>query len=238
MVPPSRKPALGRRTNTAVAELDANVPRWAGITEPSTVITNLLLGALAFVLAVRLGYAAAADRRAAALGITAGLLATSVASTLGACAHGIDPCAAPTRRAVFWRASLHTAGLAGAATLVSVAFFATRGTMRTALFALAAVKLGVYTWAVARRPEFRITAADYGSAFAVLFIAAAVAGVLWQSPGARWLIAGVIVSLVAGVVQWRRLGVHRHFNHNDLFHVIQMAALYLFYRGGALLVDR
>ena len=53
-----------------------------------------------------------------------------------------------------------------------------------------------------------------------------------------WLIAGVLVSLVAGIVQARRLALHRHFNHNDLYHVIQMAALYAFYRGGALLVDR
>ena len=53
-----------------------------------------------------------------------------------------------------------------------------------------------------------------------------------------WLVGGVLVSLVAGVVQARRLGVHRHFNHNDVYHVIQVIALFLFYRGGALLVDR
>ena len=53
-----------------------------------------------------------------------------------------------------------------------------------------------------------------------------------------WLITGVLVSLVAAIVQARRLALHRHFNHNDLYHVIQMAALYAFYRGGAVLVDR
>jgi hypothetical protein len=52
------------------------------------------------------------------------------------------------------------------------------------------------------------------------------------------LTGGVLVSLVAGLVQARRVGLHRHFNHNDLFHVIQMVGLYLYYRGGALLVDR
>jgi uncharacterized membrane protein len=53
-----------------------------------------------------------------------------------------------------------------------------------------------------------------------------------------WLIVGVLLSLVAGIVQARRLALHRQFNHNDLYHVIQMGALYAFYRGGALLVDR
>jgi len=36
----------------------------------------------------------------------------------------------------------------------------------------------------------------------------------------------------------RHIAPHRYFNHTDLCHVIQMVALYLFFRGGALLVDR
>ena len=34
-----------------------------------------------------------------------------------------------------------------------------------------------------------------------------------------------------------RLTLHTHFNHNDLFHLIQIPALYLFLRGGLLLTD-
>lgn len=32
-------------------------------------------------------------------------------------------------------------------------------------------------------------------------------------------------------------GLHRHFNHNDIFHVVQMLSLYLLYRGGLELTD-
>jgi hypothetical protein len=62
--------------------------------------------------------------------------------------------------------------------------------------------------------------------------------VRWRVDAAGWIVAGVLVSLVAGLLQARRVGWHRHFNHNDLFHVIQMIAVYLLYRGGTLLVDR
>jgi hypothetical protein len=31
--------------------------------------------------------------------------------------------------------------------------------------------------------------------------------------------------------------LHRHFNHNDLYHVIQVAAMLLFYRGARRLTD-
>ena len=91
---------------------------------------------------------------------------------------------------------------------------------------------------LAREPEFRVAAADYGGALAILLAGAAYEMFRRRAPGMMWLIGGVLESLVAGIVQARRLALHRQFNHNDLYHVIQMAALYAFYRGGALLVDR
>jgi hypothetical protein len=38
-------------------------------------------------------------------------------------------------------------------------------------------------------------------------------------------------------VQITELAPHRRFNHNDLYHVIQIVALYLFHHGGLVLVD-
>ena len=46
------------------------------------------------------------------------------------------------------------------------------------------------------------------------------------TPAAWWLTAGVGVSVVAGAIQAFRLAPHSRFNHNDLFHVVQMVALY------------
>src|SRR5574338_1111922 len=133
MVSPPRE-AAGGRSLTAGPEREGgpDLPRWAGITEPSTVLTNLVLAGLSFVLAARLGYAAAADRRAAALAIAAALLATSMSAALGACAHAADPLVMPGRRMICWRASLHVIGLVSAATVASIAFFAARGPVRTA----------------------------------------------------------------------------------------------------------
>jgi general stress protein CsbA len=166
------------------------------------------------------------------------LFATALAAFIGALAHGTDPARDEALRERFWRGALYATGLVGAATVASVAFFAARGSTRTAILAFAAIKLVVFIVRVARQPEFRIAAADYGGALAIVLVGAAYMAVRRQAPGMTWLIAGVLVSLVAGIVQARRLALHRHFNHNDLYHVIQMAALYAFYRGGVLLVDR
>jgi len=209
-----------------------------GITEPTTVATNVVLAGLAFLLGARLGYGAAAEGSASGSFLGLGMLATAVGAAFGAAAHGLDPRSDREQRERCWGASLYALGFAGAATIASVAFFAARGSIRTAILVVAGLKLLAYLVRVARRPEFRVAAADYGSALAVLLAAALYVYARWHAAGMGWLIAAVAVSLVAGLVQVRRIAFHRHFNHNDLFHVIQMVALYLFFRGGALLVDR
>jgi uncharacterized membrane protein len=52
---------------------------------------------------------------------------------------------------------------------------------------------------------------------------------LWKWNGA--ILAGVAVSIVGALVQASGFRLHEHFNHNDLYHVIQVAALVLLYRG-------
>jgi hypothetical protein len=42
---------------------------------------------------------------------------------------------------------------------------------------------------------------------------------------------GVSVSVLAAVVQQSGWSLHQHFNHNDLYHVIQAVGVWLLYRG-------
>ena len=214
-----------------MADDGAELPRWGGVTEPTTVATNVVLAGLAFVFAARLASRSAAESSAAGGWLAVAFLATGLAALIGALAHGTDPARDEALRERFWRGALYATGLIGAATVASAAFFAARGSARTAILALAAIKLGVFLYRVARQPEFRIAAADYGGALAIVLVGAAYEMLRRRAPGMAWLIAGVLVSLVAGIVQARRLALHRHFNHNDLYHVIQIAAMALFYRG-------
>jgi hypothetical protein len=217
---------------------DDALPRWGGITEPMTVFTNIVLGGFALILAARLGVHSAAEGVRAASALAGGLLATAIAAMLGAVAHGLDPRTDAVARERMWRGALYATGFIGAGTVASVAFFAARGSTRTAILTFAALKLVVYLVNVTRRPEFRIAVADYAGALAILLAGAAYGMIRWHLAAAPWLIAGVAVSLIAGLVQARRVALHRHFNHNDLYHVIQMVGLYMFYRGGVMLVDR
>lgn len=59
-----------------------------------------------------------------------------------------------------------------------------------------------------------------------------------REPCVRWLLGGLAASIFAATLLVFRVGLAEHFNHNDLYHVIQLAAFYLFYRGASQLQDR
>ena len=79
--------------------------------------------------------------------------------------------------------------------------------------------------------EFIWVVIDSGSA--LLFVA--VLHTIKRDAAWRWMVGGVALSVVAVGVQVAQLAPHPQFNHNDLYHVIQIAALWLLYRGARLL---
>ena len=46
------------------------------------------------------------------------------------------------------------------------------------------------------------------------------------------------MSFLAAAVQVNEIALHQYVNHNDLYHLIQMSGMYLFYRGALILKDR
>jgi hypothetical protein len=57
----------------------------------------------------------------------------------------------------------------------------------------------------------------------------------WNDRASRWIAAGVLTAVVAGLVQFSGWREGNPPDNNDVFHVIQMAAMYFLYRGGTLL---
>lgn len=50
--------------------------------------------------------------------------------------------------------------------------------------------------------------------------------------GRRWLAIGYGITIVGVMLLVTKVSFHQHFNHNDLYHVVQMGGLYGVYRGG------
>lgn len=204
------------------------------ISEPMTMATDYLMGALALWLGARLWRSPESGGGRARRWLAAALFALAGAAFLGGSAHGFALHLGEISSRVVWTLTELVVGGASFA-LLAAAFHATlRAAARGPALALAALQLGIYAVWILDHDDFVWVIADYGGAMLVVL-----ALMLWRRrrPGALWIAAGIVVSFAAAAIQQSGLTLHAHFNHNDLYHVVQMGALGLLYAGGSRLRD-
>jgi hypothetical protein len=173
--------------------------------EPMTLATDLMLTVAALIFSARLWRV----HRIWALAF----LFTAAGSFFGGMHHGFAPQLTPMAALLLWKATLFSIGIAS--------FFLLAGSNRK-LAIVAVVKLIVYiSWMIVH-DDFMYVIIDYGLTLLIV-------GIVVRN---RWVIASIVVSVIGAIVQQSGFALHRHFNHNDLYHVIQLLALWLLYRGG------
>jgi hypothetical protein len=206
------------------------------ISEPATMVTDFVIAAICVVFAVSLGRGV--ESVASARGLWAlSFACTAIAAGTGGVVHGFALHLAPTAKDRLWKATQYVLGLTGLAMLAAaVSAFVPPPAARWLIVASVA-KFALYAAALGRRDDYAIVVVDYGLSMIAVAALAAAGWARQGAPAAPWLVAGVAVSGAAAAVQLKRVAPHPRFNHNDLYHVIQVVALYLFYRGGILLVD-
>ena len=192
------------------------------ISEPMTQATDYLLGAVTAWLCVSLWKQRESQRSRLCWTIAFGALA--LGALLGGTWHGL------LQSGLLWKATVLTIGVASFAMLVATALAVLSGAPRTVLLVLAGVKFLFYATAMLIRDEFIVFVIDSGVTFAVV-----AALHLWRFNS--WILAGLAVSVIAALAQASGAAPHRYFNHNDLYHVIQIGAMVLFYRGARRLTD-
>jgi uncharacterized protein DUF6962 len=200
--------------------------------EPTTFATDLALSALSIACAVALVRRTRANGSPAAGWLAAALAFAGVAALAGGLAHGFGPEMAPSAADALWRATLHAGGLMSFALIASSAAAALRGPARTALYVAGLVELAAFTGWIALHPEFRWLVLDYGLAIAAAAVLHAARLRRGDRAGAAWILAGLGVSVAAALVQRSGFALHERFNHNDLYHVVQMLGTWLLHRGG------
>jgi hypothetical protein len=201
------------------------------ITEPATLITDYLLAAFTTVLARRLFVTARENRVVSQWWWGVAFAATAVAGLAGGTVHGFRTSLDPRVTAALWLVAIEG--------LVVAAYAVIRGTLVGSPLSAAAAgsaslmaagAFGVYGLWVAGNPRFVFAIAAYAVALGVL-VGFKLSAWRTDQAGPRWMIAGVLVSIVAAVVQQSGWSMHQHFNHNDLYHVIQAFGVWLLYRG-------
>lgn len=206
-------------------------------TEPTTMITDYILALFTLVLSGRLFKANESDRQNSVQLWNFALISTALAAVLGGTSHGLALYLNDFAKTVIWKATVYAIGFASFFMLAGTIIASVINPIRRWLLALTIVKLLIYAGWMLFHDAFNYVIFDYVPAMLGVMLLQIGAYKIRKVQSAGWIIAGILVSFAAAGIQLSGFAIHQHFNQNDLYHVIQMAAIYLLYRGIALLED-
>jgi hypothetical protein len=207
------------------------------IAEPSTLVTDYALAVLAGILAWRLFRSRPAhDQDSVSLWASA-LAAIAAGSFAGGTYHGFGPFMPRDTSVGLWTLTTLVLGMASFLLLSSVIVASFSGRLRAGLLVAAGLKLALYTGWMLRHDAFIYVIYDSGSALLIVLALVVVGRVHLKEGGILYIVSGVLLTMGAAALQQSGFDFHRHFNHNDLQHVVQMGACWLLCRGGGLLSD-
>jgi hypothetical protein len=205
------------------------------LSEPTTALTDYALGIESLILGILLFRASAAQYSVMLWGLA--FLCIGTAAMIGGTVHGFrNRLGKLTSR--LWKIIPVTVGISGLSLVCGVVFADIRSSLQPFFILAILAKFVICGYWSIRNDSFRYVVYDSLSSIGVILIMQLIFLFIHTSRSAIWIIAGILVCFFAGAVQLSKFSLHRHLNHNDLYHLIQMVAMYLLYRGGLLLQDQ
>jgi hypothetical protein len=208
------------------------------ISESTTTITDYLITAVAgwFGARLLLTNTDLGNRARWLWGL--GFIFVGLAALFGGTSHGFVTYLSESALRDIWKATIYSVGLS--------MLFAVSGTIEGSSFKKATRRLlhacnvagfGIYaTWMI-DHSGFIYVIYHYVSAMISIALMQSWAWFHHRAETAPWIVAGVITTLLGAVIQQSGFTLHVHFNNNDLYHVVQIAGLYLLHRGVSKLRD-
>ena len=206
------------------------------LSEPTTLVTDWALAAVAAALGARLWRTAARDqgRRGQQLWAAA-FLAGAAGALAGGIVHGFAGSLSPVAHTVLWKVVLVACGLAGSLILAGTLMATVAGRWREAFLTGAVGQLAVYLALASGSDDIRYAVWN-GALTIVAILALAVATPVLDYRRLAFILLALGLSAVGLVAQ--RSGVtFAILNHNDVCHLLQTVALWPFYRAGLRLHD-
>jgi hypothetical protein len=155
----------------------------------------------------------------------------ALGSFLGTVSHGFGPNFPEYISKIIWKLTVVSLGW--------TSFFLTIGSLHF-IFPLTVIVwlkwvpitlLVIYHVVILINDQFKVAILFYapGMIFACIVFGL---GYLTFGLGSAGIVCmGLLMSFIAAGVQMKGITIHKYFNHNDLYHIIQLVALYIIYRG-------
>lgn len=207
------------------------------VTEPTTLLTDYVLTGLSALLSRRLWSRSLARQNTARKLWSCGLLATAAAAFLGGTSHGFTNYLPTAAQTALWKATVFSIGFAVFFMFTGTVFAAAKPPLKTALIGLAVLKLLAFLLWMSFHDAFKYVIYDYMPTMLAVLVLLIFTWIEGQKKSSLLIAAGIIISFMAAGIQQSGYTLHPHFNHNDLYHVVQMAAIVFMYKGAVLLTD-
>ena len=200
--------------------------------EPMTVLTDVLLAVVAIFFGARI-YGVSAGPVHFCFALSFFLIA--LGALAGATIHSIRHTPLVSWVPLLWRITGIAVGTSVTAMLAATFYHILPADyadlLRWTVLGLSII-YAAWIW---RDYRFRNVVVFYSICMAFVLGAMALSYVSTGSPGAKLIAVGILISFGAAAVQRSGFKLARHFNHNDIYHLIQLIGLYFFYRGALLL---
>lgn len=206
------------------------------IHEPMTFATDLILAGATLYWGGKLWTSGRRTDVTARRWWGVGFIASGLSALSGGIYHGLGVQAGELLRFVLWKGTVYGIGVAGLGLLLG-AVGAIHPRLRRWFVLFGVGKFVVYSVWMSTHNEFRFVVYDYAP---TLLIILALQLCLWlhtRKQSSVMIGGGIVLSFVAAAIQLLKIAPHPHFNHNDLYHLIQLLAFWLLYRGGMNLED-
>lgn len=208
------------------------------ITEPTTMVTDYILGAVSLILGQRLMIFGLRERQRSVLLWGMAFFATATAAIFGGTYHGFLNHLSQSTEYWLWKITMVSTGVMSLC-MVSGSLTATvRSPYRAWLIAGLLLKFVLFLIFTSMDDDFRVVVFDYIPAMLAVFILHLLEVSKSGSQRNFWIAGGVAVSFLAAWLQQSGVTLHRHFNHNDLYHMAQTIAMFVFFNGAIVLRDR
>ena len=158
-----------------------------------------------------------------------------LAGLLGALTHGIGPHLPQSIHTFIWRITLYCIGLTTFSMLLGGLYHVVPFNTMNWLKWLPLLGLIVYMILITRNDDFKTVIRFYTPAMMLLLLMMLYSLLRFQSDGTSWIIFSVLMAFAGTAVQQSGFSFHKHFNHNDIYHVFQMGSMFLLYKGVILL---
>ncbi|HJM11624.1 MAG TPA: hypothetical protein QF484_00425 [Candidatus Marinimicrobia bacterium] len=205
------------------------------IYEPMTAFTDLLIFGLGLYFARELYGIYVTKLMSLHLHFMMVFFFMGLAGLLGALTHGIGPHLPQSIHTFIWRITLYCIGLTTFSMLLGGLYHVVPFNTMNWLKWLPLLGLIVYMILITRNDDFKTVIRFYTPAMMLLLLMMLYSLLRFQSDGTSWIIFSVLMAFAGTAVQQSGFSFHKHFNHNDIYHVFQMGSMFLLYKGVILL---